>query len=140
MKLIWKCSGLRYFFFFFFFLYIRNWDLKNCENIVITISVTTFSQNIYFHLWLVTVSYFIILFRPIRNWHLNNCEICYVNITIYMQVYINFFFKKHKPMNEKKMRWTIRIEQTKKYCSFYTFTQQVPQHFHKTFIFSCRWL
>ena len=30
------------------------------KNIVLT-SVTTFSQNIYFQLWLVTVSYFIIL-------------------------------------------------------------------------------
>ena len=31
------------------------------KNIVLT-SVTTFSQNIYFQLWLVTISYFIILF------------------------------------------------------------------------------
>ena len=30
-------------------------------------SVTTFSQNIYFQLWLVIVSYFIILFCLIRN-------------------------------------------------------------------------
>ena len=27
---------------------IKNWDLNNCENIVITISVVTFSRNIYF--------------------------------------------------------------------------------------------
>ena len=33
-----------------------------------------FSQNIYFQLWLITVSYFIILFWLIRNWHLNNYE------------------------------------------------------------------
>ena len=32
----------------FFIWSIRNWDLNNCENIVITISVVTFSQNIYF--------------------------------------------------------------------------------------------
>ena len=32
------------------------------------------SQNIYFSLWLVTVSYFIILFWLIRYWHFNNCE------------------------------------------------------------------
>ena len=46
----------------------------NCENIVIIISVVILSQNIYFQLWLVTVSYFIILFRLVRNWHINNCE------------------------------------------------------------------
>ena len=26
-----------------------------------------------------------------------------------------------------------------KVCSFYTFTKQVSQHFHKTFILSCNW-
>ena len=39
-------------------------------------------------------------------------------------------------MIEKKKR-KVHIEQTKKYCSFYTFTQQVLQHFHKKIIFSC---
>ena len=48
---------------------------KFCSpTIIITITVTTFLQNIYFQLWLVTISYFIILFRTIRNWHINNCE------------------------------------------------------------------
>ena len=27
---------------------IKNWNLNNCENIVITISIVTFSRNIYF--------------------------------------------------------------------------------------------
>ena len=80
------------------------------------ICVTTFSQNIYFQLWLVTVSYFIILFRPIRNWHLNNCEIFCVSITIYIYIYIympthiNIKKKKkkkeHKPMTKKIDQWS----------------------------------
>ena len=63
VKLMWKCCGLSIFFFFIWS--IRNWDLNNCENIVITTSFTIFSQNIYFQLWLITISYFIILFWPI---------------------------------------------------------------------------
>ena len=43
--------------------------------------------------------------------------------------------KKEKKANEV----TIHIEQTKKYCSFYTFTQQVLQHFHKNIYFQS-WL
>ena len=43
--------------------------------------------------------------------------------------------KKEKKANEI----TVHIEQTKKYGNFYTFTQQVLQHFHKTFIFSHGW-
>ena len=41
---------------------------------MIIITVVTLSQNIYFQLWLVIVSYFIILFRLVRNWHVNNYE------------------------------------------------------------------
>ena len=36
---------------------------------------------------------------------------------------------------KKKKRWWTN----QKYYSFYIFTQQVSQHFHKTFIFSCSW-
>ena len=74
------------------------------------ICVTTFSQNIYFQLWLVTVSYFIILFRPIRNWHLNNCEIFCISITIYIYIYANSYKylkkKEHKPMTKKIDQWS----------------------------------
>ena len=40
---------------------------------------------------------------------------------------------------KKKKRRTVHIKQNYKYYSFYIFTQQVLQHFHKTFIFSCYW-
>ena len=43
--------------------------------------------------------------------------------------------KKKKKTNEVK----VHIEQTKKCCSFYTFTQQVLQHFHKNIYFQS-WL
>ena len=69
VKLMWKCCGLS----IFFIWSIRNWDLNNCENIVITTSFTIFSQNIYFQLW-----YHIFFFRPIRSWHLNNCDVKFV--------------------------------------------------------------
>ena len=93
---------------FFFLISIRNKDLNNCENIVITTSITTFSQNIYFQLWWVTVSYFIILFRPIRNWLLNNYEICCVSITIYMLTHINIYFLKSTNwwLKKKKNQWS----------------------------------
>ena len=47
-----------------------------------------------------------------------------------MPTHINIFLKENKPMTGKKEKKekkanevTIHIEQTKKYCSFYTFTQ-----------------
>ena len=54
------------------------------------------------------------------------------HINIYILKSTNWWLKKKK----KPMKWwTVHIEQTKKYGSFYTFTQQVLQHFHKIFIF-----
>jgi len=44
VKLMWKCCELS----IFLIWSIKNWDLGNCENILITTSVTTFLQNIYF--------------------------------------------------------------------------------------------
>ena len=47
---------------------------------------------------------------------------------------------KGKKKKKKAMKWWIvRIEQTKNYCIFYTFTQQALLHFQKTFIFSPGW-
>ena len=37
-------------------------------------------------------------------------------------------------IEKKNTYWT-----NQKYYNFYTFTQQVSQYFHKTFIFSCGW-
>ena len=44
--------------------------------------------------------------------------------------------KKKKKANEVIV---VYIEQTKKYCSFYTLTQQALQHYYKTFIFNRGW-
>ena len=35
---------------------------------------------------------------------------------------------------KKKKQWTVHIEQTKKYYNFYTFTQQVLQHFFQLWL------
>ena len=44
--------------------------------------------------------------------------------------------KKKKKANEVI---AVHIEQTKKYCSFYTFIQQALQHYYNTFIFNRGW-
>ena len=44
--------------------------------------------------------------------------------------------KKKKKANEVR---AVYIEQTKKYCNFYTLTQQALQHYYKTFIFNRGW-
>ena len=110
-----KCCGLN----IFFIWSIRNWDLNNCENILIIINVVTFSQNVYFQLWLVIVLYFIILFRLVRNWYVNNCE----NMWNLFCQYNNINFNLHQYLKEKKnfrhcsynASWiNKRIEQRKK--------------------------
>ena len=67
----------------------------------------------------------------------------------YNNIYANsykYFFKREQTDDWKKRKKekkanevTVHIEQTKKYCSFYTFTQQVLQHFHKNIYFQS-WL
>ena len=66
-----NCCGLS----IFFIWSIKNWDLNNCENIVITISVVTFSQNTS------------IIMKILWN------SLCQYN-NIYISAYINFFLKK----------------------------------------------
>ena len=61
-------------------------------------------------------------------------------ITLFMSLFTLFIYRKkeHKSMTKKKvMNSTYQTNQ--KYYSFYKFTQQVSQHFHKTFIFSYGW-
>ena len=63
-------------------------------------------------------------------------------ITLFMSLFALFIYRKKStnrwPKKKKKAinstYWT-----NQKYCGFYTFTQQVSQHLHKTFIFSCGW-
>ena len=78
---------------------------------MITTSVTTFSQKIYFQLWLIRVSYFTILFWPIKNRHLNNCVLwnllyqynnIYTSSYKYLKKSTNWWLKKRKKDEEKR--------------------------------------
>ena len=75
---------------------------------MITTSVTTFSYNIYFQFWLITVSYFIILFQPIKNRRLNNCVLLNLSCQ-YNNIYVNSYkylkkIKRAQPDDWKKKK------------------------------------
>ena len=63
-------------------------------------------------------------------------------ITLFMSLFALFIYRKksiNRWLGKKKKVMNCTYWTNQKYSSLYTFTQQVSQHFHKTFIYSCNW-